>query len=184
MEMLSSVNDFFAHPNALVESASIGEGTRIWAFAHIMPDASIGKDCNIGNGVFIESGVRIGDGVTIKNNVQIWKGVEVRNYAFLGPNVVFSNDRFPRSARMPGLKDKYKSESLWLSKTIVDQGASIGANATIVCGVHLGIYCMIGAGSVVTHDVVPYQLVAGNPARKMGFVNKQGDRVTSEGNMQ
>ena len=175
------MSDASAHSTALVESDDIGAGTRIWAFAHIMPDVSIGQNCNIGDGVFIESGVRIGDGVTIKNNVLLWSGVEVADHAFLGPNVVFCNDLRPRSPRMPGMEARYRETSSWISKTIVEEGASIGANATIVCGVRLGHFSMVGAGSVVTQDVGPYRLVVGNPARDIGRVNKEGQRINSQG---
>jgi acetyltransferase-like isoleucine patch superfamily enzyme len=167
----------FIHPNALVETDTIGEGTRIWAFAHVMADVMIGGDCNIGDHAFIESGVRIGKGVTIKNNALIWKGVHVADYVFIGPNVVFTNDLRPRSPRMPLMKEKSVAESDWLVETHIEEGASIGANATIVAGVTLGQYCMVGAGSVVTRDVEPFTLVVGNPARQVGFVDKAGNRV-------
>jgi len=172
------MNDYKVHSTAIVESSKIGAGTQIWAFAHIMPDVSIGTNCNIGDGVFIENGVRIGNGVTIKNNVLLWKGVTIEDYVFLGPNAVFCNDRFPRSPRMPGIEDLYKDESNWLAETTVEEGVSIGANATIVCGVRLGCYSMVGAGSVVTHDTEPYSLVIGNPAKKIGQVDKQGKRIS------
>lgn len=171
------MNDVFIHEKALVETESIGEGTRIWAFAHVMDGASIGADCNIGDHAFIESGASIGDGVTIKNNVLIWKGVGVADYAFIGPNVVFTNDVRPRSPRMPEMREHQLQESDWLVCTTVGEGASIGANATVVAGVKLGEYCLVGAGSVVTKDVPPYTLVVGNPARQVGFVDKRGNRV-------
>jgi len=167
----------FIHPNALVETDQIGADTKIWAFAHVMADVVVGKDCNIGDNVFIESGVRVGNGVTIKNNALIWKGVHVADYAFIGPNVVFTNDLRPRSPRMPLLKDKALQESDWLVETHVEEGASVGANATILAGVTLGKYCMVGAGSVVTRDVEPFTLVVGNPAIPVGRVNELGERV-------
>jgi UDP-2-acetamido-3-amino-2,3-dideoxy-glucuronate N-acetyltransferase len=167
----------FIHEKALVETDRIGDGTRIWAFSHVMEGVSIGGDCNIGDHTFIESGVRIGDGVTIKNNALIWKGVHIADYAFIGPNVVFTNDLRPRSPRMPVIKEQGLTESDWLTETHVEEGASIGANATLVAGVNLGKYCMVGAGSVVTKDVEPFTLVVGNPARQVGFVDQAGNRV-------
>jgi len=167
----------YIHPKALVETDQIGDDTKIWAFAHVMSGAVIGSDCNIGDHAFIETGAKVGDGVTIKNNALIWKGVHVADYAFIGPNVVFTNDLRPRSPRMPLMKEKALSEQDWLVETFVEEGASIGANATILPGVRLGKYCMIGAGSVVTKDVEPFTLVAGNPARVIGRVDESGTRV-------
>jgi acetyltransferase-like isoleucine patch superfamily enzyme len=172
---------FKAHPLALVESVDVGAGTRIWAFAHIMPGVRIGKDCNIGDHAFLETGVRIGRGVTIKNNALIWKGIVVGDYVFIGPNVVFTNDRYPRAARFPGVKDRYADESSWLENTEVHEGAAIGANSTICCGIKLGAFCMIGAGSVVTRDVPEHALVRGNPARLAGWVNKNGKLMKKTG---
>lgn len=168
------MSDIFIHPNALVESRQIGQGTRIWAFAHVMAGAIIGEDCNIGDHVFIESGVVVGRGVTVKNGAMIWKGVTIADYAFIGPNAIFTNDRRPRSPRMPEIRDLRRAESDWLVGTRVEEGASIGANATIVAGVTLGRYALVGAGSVVTKDVRPYTWVAGNPAKPRGFVNRLG----------
>jgi acetyltransferase-like isoleucine patch superfamily enzyme len=164
----------YIHEKALVETDRIGENTKIWAFAHIMKGAIIGTDCNIGDHVFIESGVIIGNGVTIKNNALIWKGVHVADYVYIGPNVVFTNDRSPRSARMPLMKEKGLVTSDWLIETQVHEGASIGANATILPGITLNKYCMVGAGSVVTKDVAPFTLVVGNPAKHYGEVTKAG----------
>ena len=171
------MNNVYIHPKALVETDQIGADTKIWAFAHLMADVVVGKECNIGDHVFIESGVCIGDGVTIKNNALIWKGVHIADYVFIGPNVVFTNDLRPRSPRMPLIKEQGLEEADWLVETQVEEGASIGANATIVAGVTLGEYCMVGAGSVVTQDVKPFTLVVGNPARKVGFVDQAGNRV-------
>jgi acetyltransferase-like isoleucine patch superfamily enzyme len=165
------------HPKALVESDQVGDDTKIWAFAHVMAGAVIGADCNIGDQAFIETGATVGNGVTIKNNVLIWKGVRIADYAFIGPNVVFTNDLRPRSPRMPLMKEKALAEADWLVETVVEEGASIGANATILPGVRLGKYCMVGAGSVVTKDVEPFSLVVGNPAVQIGFVSQAGDRV-------
>lgn len=142
-----------------------------------MAGAMIGADCNIGDHAFVETGARIGNGVTIKNNVLIWKGIHIADYAFIGPNVVFTNDRCPRSSRMPLMKQRALSEKDWLVETFVEEGASIGANATILPGVRLGRYCMVGAGSVVTKDVEPFALVVGNPARVVSQVDEAGNRV-------
>ena len=161
----------------MVETDQIGAGTTIWAFAHVMAGAEIGSDCNIGDHAFIETGAKVGRGVTIKNNVLIWKGVHIADYVFIGPNAVFTNDRRPRSPRMPLMKQKGLTEKDWLVDTFVEEGVSIGANATILPGVRLGKYCMVGAGSVVTKDVKPFTLVAGNPARIIGLVDEEGNEV-------
>ena len=173
------MSEFFIHKKALVETRSIGKGTKIWAFAHVMSDVTIGIDCNVGDNVFIETGVTVGNGVTVKNNVLIWKGVDIADYAFIGPNVVFTNDLRPRSPRMPLIKEAQLDESDWLVETKVGEGASIGANSTILAGITIGEYSMVGAGSVVTKDVEPYTLVVGNPARKIGLVDQFGNRSES-----
>ena len=153
-------SSWFAHEKALVETTSVGEGTRIWAFAHVMAKVILGKNCNVGDHAFIESNVTIGDSVTVKNGVCIFEGVHIADKVFVGPKVVFTNDKNPRS-RAAGWK---------LEETWVEQCVSIGANSTIVCGVRLGHHCLIGAGSVVTRDVPPHALVVGNPARQRGWV--------------
>jgi acetyltransferase-like isoleucine patch superfamily enzyme len=152
--------NYFKHPQALVESAAIGPGTRIWAFAHVLPNAQIGADCNICDHTFIENDVRIGDRVTIKCGVQVWDGVTLEDDVFVGPNATFTNDPFPRSRLHP---ESY-------ARTIVRHGASIGANATILPGVSIGQNAMIGAGSVVTRTVPSNAIVTGNPARILGYV--------------
>lgn len=172
--------EFFAHPTALVESSSVGAGTRVWAFAHIMRGASIGPDCNIGDHAFIEGGVVMGRGVTVKNGVCLWDGVTVEDYAFIGPCAVFTNDLRPRSPRSPASEGRYM-ERAWLVETKVREGASIGANATIRCGVTLGRYCMVGAGSVVTKDVPAFTLVVGNPAKSQGRIDKAGRTLKRAG---
>ncbi len=171
---------FFEHPSALVESAAIGRGTRIWAFAHVLKGAQVGRHCNIGDHCFIEGGAQIGDGVTVKNGVAIWEGVVVRDNAFIGPFAVFTNDLAPRSPRFPGAARRYQSKA-WLSRTVVEQGASIGANATILCGLRIGRFAMIAAGAVVTRDVSAHALMVGVPARQTGWVCECGTRLAVDG---
>jgi len=153
--------NYFKHAQALVESTKIGNKTRIWAFAHILPGAIIGEECNICDHVFIENNVLIGNRVTIKCGVQIWDGLLIEDDVFIGPNATFTNDLFPRSEQYP---EEY-------SKTIIQKGASIGANATILAGNTIGRNAMIGAGAVVTKDVPPNAIVVGNPARITGYVS-------------
>lgn len=153
--------DFFTHPNALCESPTIGSGTRIWAFAHVLPQARIGADCNICDHVFIENDVVIGDRVTVKCGVQVWDGVQLEDDVFVGPNVTFTNDIFPRSKQYP--------ESF--GRTVVQSGASLGANSTILPGITIGRNAMVGAGAVVTRSVPPNAIVVGNPARIAGYVD-------------
>jgi UDP-2-acetamido-3-amino-2,3-dideoxy-glucuronate N-acetyltransferase len=154
---------FFAHPQALVESDRIGAGTRVWAFAHVLPGATIGAECNICDGVFVENDVTVGDRVTVKCGVQLWDGVTLEDDVFVGPNATFTNDLFPRSGQHP---DAY-------ARTLVRRGASIGANATILAGTTIGPNAMIGAGAVVTKSVPPNAIVVGNPARIVGYSNSE-----------
>jgi UDP-2-acetamido-3-amino-2,3-dideoxy-glucuronate N-acetyltransferase len=155
----------FIHEKAIVEpGARIGARTRVWAFAHILPGATVGDDCNICDQVFIENDVTIGDRVTIKPGVQIWDGITLESDAFIGPNVTFTNDNFPRS--------KLYLEQF--GRTTVRKGASIGANATVLSGVVIGTNAMVGAGAVVTKDVPPHAIVKGNPARITGYVSSLG----------
>lgn len=156
----------------LCESDEIGARTRVWAFAHVMPGARVGEDCNIGDHAFIESGVVVGDRVTIKNAVLLWDGCVIEDDVFLGPNVVFTNDLRPRAAI-------HKSPEEF-APTFVGRGASIGANVTIVCGVTIGEHALVGAGSVVTRDVVPHALVVGNPARRVGWACECGLRLPDD----
>jgi acetyltransferase-like isoleucine patch superfamily enzyme/dTDP-4-dehydrorhamnose 3,5-epimerase-like enzyme len=149
----------FVHPQAICESRTVGPRTRIWAFAHVLPGARIGADCNICDHTFIEGDVRIGDRVTLKSGVQLWDGVRIEDDVFIGPNATFSNDRFPRSKRRP---------SSYLP-TVVKAGASIGANATILPGVTIGQQAMVGAGAVIVESVPPFAVVAGNPARIVSY---------------
>jgi UDP-2-acetamido-3-amino-2,3-dideoxy-glucuronate N-acetyltransferase len=164
------VDEVFVHPLGLCESNQIGVRTKIWAFAHVLPEARIGSDCNICNNVFVENRAIIGDRVTIKCGVQIWDGVTLEDDVFVGPNATFSNDTFPRSRQRPAE----------FVKTVVRKGASIGANATVLPGVSIGERAMIGAGSVVTRDVPPRAIVVGNPGRIVGYtgtVARQSDGV-------
>jgi UDP-2-acetamido-3-amino-2,3-dideoxy-glucuronate N-acetyltransferase len=151
----------FLHPNALCESPHVGDGTRIWAFAHVLPGAIVGRDCNLCDGVFVENDVRIGDRVTVKCGVQLWDGVSLGDDVFVGPNATFTNDAFPRSRRKPAA----------FLRTMVERGASIGANATILPGVTIGRGAMVGAGAVVVRSVPPGAIVAGNPARVTGYAD-------------
>ncbi len=173
--MINQKNTFF-HPLAVVESPNIGDSTKIWAFAHVMPGARIGADCNIGGGSFIESGAVVGDRVTIKNQVLVWNGVTIGDDCFVGPGVLFTNDLRPRSPRMQRCADRYKMLSSWLSRTQIDVGATLGAGCTIL-PVSVGKYAMVGAGSVVTKDVPPHGLVRGNPAKIVGWVCFCGQRL-------
>lgn len=153
---------YFAHPQALVETENIGLGTRIWAFAHVLPGARIGADCNICDHAFIETGVVLGNNVTVKNGVAIWQGVTVEDNVFLGPNSVFTNDPNPRAyIKKPGEA---------LQTTLIRANATVGANATILCGVILGRYAFIGAGAVVLRTVPDFALMVGNPARQAGWM--------------
>jgi len=158
------MSNHFQHPQALCESSHIGDGTRIWAFAHILPGAVIGRECNICDHVFIENDVRVGDRVTVKCGVQLWDGLRVEDDVFIGPNATFTNDRFPRSKAYP---EKFP-------ETLIGKRASIGANATILPGISIGQGAMVGAGAVVTKSVPPHAIVAGNPARIIGYANASG----------
>ena len=160
----------FQHPTALVETDSIGAGTRIWAFVHVLKGARIGRDCNLGDHSFIENDVRVGHRVTLKNGVAIWTGVVLEDDVFIGPSAVFTNDLFPRSPRLSQVARRYSTVGHWRVGTRVKRGASIGANATIKCGVTIGRFAMIGAGTVVTSDVPDHALVVGVPGRVRGWV--------------
>lgn len=153
--------DYFVHERALCESPHIGRGTRVWAFAHVLPEAQVGQDCNICDNVFIENDVRVGDRVTIKCGVQLWDGVTLEDDVFIGPNATFTNDIFPRSKKFP---EKF-------ARTIIRRGASVGANATILPGITIEQGAMIGAGAVVTRSVPPNAIVVGNPAKIVGYVD-------------
>lgn len=162
-------DNVFVHPRGLCESASVGAGSRIWAFAHVMDGAIIGNDCNIGDHAFIEAGAVLGNRVTVKNAVLIWDKVSIGDDVFLGPNMIFTNDLNPRV--------KFKKDTSGFLPTIVEDGTTIGANSTIVCGVRLGHDCFIGAGSVVITDVPAHALMVGNPARQVGWVCECGQKL-------
>ncbi len=161
--------EYVAHETAVIDEGSkIGKGTKIWHFSHVMPGSEIGENCNIGQNVVISPGVKLGNNVKVQNNVSIYTGVICDDDVFLGPSMVFTNVINPRSAI--ARKDQYL-------ETIVERGASIGANATIICGNIIGRYAFIGAGAVVTKDVRPYALVVGNPARQTGWISEYGHKL-------
>jgi UDP-2-acetamido-3-amino-2,3-dideoxy-glucuronate N-acetyltransferase len=165
---------FFAHETAVIDAGcNIGLETKIWHFSHIMPDCSIGNNCNIGQNVVVSPKVVLGNNVKVQNNVSIYTGVICEDDVFLGPSMVFTNVINPRSA--------IKRQDQYL-KTIVKKGASIGANATIVCGNNIGEYAFVGAGAVVTKEVLPYALVVGNPSKQIGWVSEYGHRLNFDKN--
>ncbi len=165
---------YFAHETAVIdEGCQIGEGTKIWHFTHVMTGAVIGKRCNIGQNVVVSPQVTLGKNVKVQNNVSIYTGVICEDDVFLGPSMVFTNVTNPRSA--VNRRNAYET-------TLVKKGATIGANSTIVCGTTLGEYCFIGAGAVVTKDVLPYSLVVGNPARQIGWMSRYGHRLNFDKN--
>jgi len=169
-----SSTDYFYHPSAIIDpGCNIGKGTKIWHFSHIMPGSKIGETCNIGQNCVISPDVILGKNVKIQNNVSVYSGVECEDDVFLGPSMVFTNILNPRSA-IPR-RDQYL-------KTIVRKGASIGANATIICGIEIGAYSLIGAGSVVTKNVKPFALVMGNPAKHTGWVSEYGHKLKFDKN--
>ncbi|MFT5122459.1 MAG: UDP-2-acetamido-3-amino-2,3-dideoxy-glucuronate N-acetyltransferase [Kiritimatiellia bacterium] len=166
-------DDVFVHPQAINDCLEVGVGTKIWAFAHVLAGAKVGANCNICERVFIEKGAAVGEGCTIKNGVSVWEGVTLEDYVFVGPDVTFTNDRWPRSTRNPLLTPRTD----WLEPTRICEGASLGARSVVVCGVTIGAYAMIAAGAVVTRDVAPHALVLGAPARQVGWVCICGHRL-------
>lgn len=167
--------NFFVHPTAIVDTpTSVGNNTKIWHFTHVCSNSSIGENCVLGQNVFIANDVSIGNGCKIQNNVSVYKGVHVEDDVFLGPSCVFTNDMFPRAQPIGGHWD--------ITETRLKKGASIGANATIRCGVTLGQYSMVGAGSVVTKDLKDFSLVIGVPAKQIGWVSKAGRRLDFDAN--
>jgi acetyltransferase-like isoleucine patch superfamily enzyme len=169
------------HPTAIVETDRVGGGTRVWAFTHVAAGASIGRDCNVGSHCYIESGAVVGDAVTVKNGNCIWAGVTLDDGVFVGPGVVFTNDRFPRSPRFGVTGDRYDAEARWLVPTRVRRGATLGAGAVIVAGVTIEDFAFVAAAALVTHDVPAQALVAGQPARTVGWVCRCGHRLAARG---
>lgn len=159
---------FYAHPTAVVESEDIGDGTKIWHFVHVRGGSRIGRNCNLGKSVYIDTRAEIGDNVKVQNFVSVYKGVKIDDDVFVGPSVTFTNDLYPRA---------FSWDEEHVISTRICKGASLGANSTIVCGVTVGAYAMIGAGSVVTRDVPPYALVLGNPGEIKGWVCQCGRRL-------
>jgi UDP-2-acetamido-3-amino-2,3-dideoxy-glucuronate N-acetyltransferase len=165
---------YFSHPTAVIdEGCTIGEGTKIWHFSHLMSGCKLGKNCNLGQNVVVSPGVELGNNVKVQNNVSIYTGVSCEDDVFLGPSMVFTNVINPRSA--VNRKSEY-------AKTLVGKGASIGANATIVCGHDIGKYAFIGAGAVVTKNVPDYALVIGNPSRQTGWMSEYGHKLEFDAN--
>jgi UDP-2-acetamido-3-amino-2,3-dideoxy-glucuronate N-acetyltransferase len=160
----------FVHPQGICESKIVGQGTTIWAFAHVLPGAVIGRNVNVCDHVFIENDVVVGDRVTIKSGVQLWDGIELQDDVFVGPNVTFTNDRFPRSKQYPEA----------FPRTIVEKGASIGGGSVILPGLRIGRNSMVGAGAVVTRDIPAFAIVVGNPARITGYTDLSGQKLLSE----
>src|SRR3954471_18818240 len=165
---------YLAHASACIDEAcAIGRGTQIWHFCHVMTGASIGEGCVLGQNVFVAGGARVGDDVRIQNNVSVYDGVVVEDFVFLGPSCVLTNVRYPRAE---------VSRRKQFERTLLRRGATVGANATIVCGVTLGRYCFVAAGAVVTSDVPDYALVMGNPARQHGYVSRHGHPLEPDSN--
>jgi acetyltransferase-like isoleucine patch superfamily enzyme len=171
------MNDIFIHPTAIVETTDIGEGTRIWAFTHVMRGVSIGANCNIGEQCFIESGVTIGSEVTVKNGNMLWEGIHLEHGVFVGPRVTFTNDLYPRSPRLSQAHKRY-ADRRWLKSTFVKEGASLGGGAIILAGTTVGEFCMVAAGAIVTRTLPPYALAVGSPARLRGWVCQCGQPLT------
>jgi len=163
--------DFYQHPLALVESEEIGANTRVWAWAHVMQGARIGADCNVGEHCFVERGALLGDRVTVKNGVAVWEGVTAEDNVFIGPNAVLTNDMRPRS----------RSADFVAVPTLLKEGCSIGANATLLCGITIGRWALVAAGAVVTRDVGDHALVVANPARQSGWVCRCARRLEFSG---
>ena len=168
---MSKKNNYFVHESSYIDdNVKIDDNTKIWHFSHIQSGSELGENCSIGQNVNVGNNVKIGNHVKIQNNVSIYEGVELEDYVFCGPSMVFTNIKLPRS-EFPQRGNKF------YSKTLVKKSASIGANATIVCGVTIGEYAMIGSGAVITKDVPPYSLVVGNPGKVIGKVDKKGNRI-------
>jgi UDP-2-acetamido-3-amino-2,3-dideoxy-glucuronate N-acetyltransferase len=170
----------FIHPAALVEATDIGSGTRVWAFTHILKGARIGENCNIGDHCYIEGSVQVGNGVTVKNGISLWDGVTLEDGVFVGPSVVFTNDRRPRSPRNPEAMHRYANTD-WLLETFVRRGATLGAGAVILPGLTIGEFALVAAGAVVTGDVPAHGLVRGSPARLVDWVCRCGAKLDFDG---
>lgn len=167
---MNNQEDYFVHSHALCESSRIGKNSRVWAFAHILPGACLGSECNVCDNVFIENDVLIGDRVTLKCGVQVWDGITIEDDVFVGPNASFTNDLFPRS----------KQHLQSYPRTVIKRGASLGANCTILPGITIGINAMVGAGAVVTRSVPPNAIVVGNPAKIVGYINAKSASPSTE----
>lgn len=167
------MSKYYVHESSYIDNGvKIGQGTKIWHFCHIQQGAIIGENCSLGQNVNVSNNVRIGNNVKIQNNVSIYEGVELEDYVFCGPSMVFTNDLMPRA--------KYPKGHINYKKTLVKKGATIGANATIICGNTLGEWCMVAAGAVVTRDVLPYALVAGVPAKQIGWICECGELLNEQ----
>ena len=172
---MKSPNHFVHNTSIIDNNVKIGEGTKIWHFSHIQSGAIIGKNCSLGQNVNVANNVKIGHHVKIQNNVSVYEGVELEDYVFCGPSVVFTNILFPRSEFPQKGGESYQ-------ETLVKKSASIGANATILCGITIGTYAFIGAGSVITKNVPDFALIIGNPGKQVGWVNKKGERLVFDQN--
>lgn len=170
--MKTRPEDVFVHPDGRCESDSVGALTRVWAFAHVLKGAVVGSGCNLGDHTYVEDGAVLGNNVTIKNGVQVWSGVTLEDDVFVGPNATFTNDLRPRAF--------IKKHAAGLDTTLVRRGATIGANATIVCGHTVGEYAFIGAGAVITRDVPAYALMVGTPAKRIGWMCSCGERLSND----
>lgn len=169
---MSEMKSYYSHPTAVIdEGATIGKGCRIWHFCHIMPRAFLGDNCSLGQNVFVGDKVSLGRGCKVQNNVSLYEGVQCEDYVFIGPSAVFTNVINPRS--FIERKEEFRH-------TFLREGASIGANATIVCGVEIGEYSLVAAGAVVTHSVKPYTIVGGTPAKEIGYISKVGGKLLFE----
>ena len=166
-----TTSEYYVHPSSLVETTNVGAGTTVWAFVHLLPGVVVGKNCNICDHCFAESGVVLGNNVTLKCGVYLWHGTTLEDDVFVGPNVVFTNDVHPRS----------KNQNYTVLPVVIRQGASLGANSTILAGTMVGRYALIGIGSVVTRDVPDYALVYGNPAKQHGWVDETGEKLLADG---
>lgn len=165
------------HSTAIVEDVELADSTNVWAYAHVMRGAVVGSNVNIGDHGFIEGGAQVGNNVTLKNGVSVWEGITIEDGVFVGPNVTFTNDRYPRSPRMDQAGIRYRKRENWLVETVLREGCSIGAAAVILPGIEVGCFAMVGAASLVSKDVPPFALVVGNPARVVADVCSCGQKL-------